>query len=95
LTTKRFFTNSGQTKNTENFPEIMRNERLNLFFPNLIDVMDIAMWELDLNYRVVAANKKAFSIKEQLLTYFSRQLKPRKNRSQTSIKTIQPAMNQS
>jgi PAS domain S-box-containing protein len=62
LTTKRFFTNSGQTKNTENFPEITRHEKLNLFFPDLIDVMDIAMWELDLNYRVVAANKKAKKI---------------------------------
>jgi len=59
---KRFFTNSGQTENTENFPEITRHERLNLLFPDLIDVMDIAMWELDLNYRVVASNKKAKKI---------------------------------
>ena len=28
-------------------------------FADLIDVMDIAMWELDLNYRVVACNQKA------------------------------------
>jgi len=62
LTIKRFFTNSGQTENTENFPEITRHERLNLLFPDLIDVMDIAMWELDLNYRVVASNKKAKKI---------------------------------
>jgi len=62
LTMKRFFTNSGQTENTENFPEITRHERLNLLFPDLIDVMDIAMWELDLNYRVVASNKKAKKI---------------------------------
>jgi len=62
LTIKRFFTNSNQTENTENFPEITRHERLNLLFPDLIDVMDIAMWELDLNYRVVASNKKAKKI---------------------------------
>jgi two-component system, cell cycle sensor histidine kinase and response regulator CckA len=61
-TTKRFFTNSGRTENKENFPEITRHERLNLLFPDLIDVMDIAMWELDLNYRVVASNKKAKKI---------------------------------
>ena len=61
-TAKRFFIDSGQTENTENFPEITRHERLNFLFPDLIDVMDIAIWELDLNYRVVASNKKAKKI---------------------------------
>jgi two-component system, cell cycle sensor histidine kinase and response regulator CckA len=35
---------------------------MNLLFSDLIDVMDIAMWELDLNYRVITSNKKAKEI---------------------------------
>lgn len=40
-------------------------------FSNLIDVMDIAMWELDMAYRVVGYNKKAAEIygKDVLETY--------------------------
>jgi len=53
---------SGQPETMENFLEIARHERLNLVFSSLIDVMDIAMWELDLNYRIVASNKKAKKI---------------------------------
>jgi two-component system, cell cycle sensor histidine kinase and response regulator CckA len=55
-------TNSGKTETTEKFSEITKHERLNLLFSDLIDVMDIAMWELDLNYRVITANKKAKEI---------------------------------
>lgn len=54
--------NSGQAQPTENFYKITQHERLNRLFPGLIDVMDIAMWELDLNYTVVASNKKAKKI---------------------------------
>ncbi len=59
---KMISTSSGQAQPTENFYKITQQERLNRFFPGLIDVMDIAMWELDLNYRVVAFNKKAKEI---------------------------------
>jgi len=31
-------------------------------FNDLVDVMDIAMWELDMNYRVIASNRKAREI---------------------------------
>lgn len=36
--------------------------RLGTLLSGLIDVMDIAMWELDLNYRVVSLNRKAEEI---------------------------------
>jgi two-component system, cell cycle sensor histidine kinase and response regulator CckA len=62
LRTETILTNSGKTEATEYFSEIKRNERLSLLFSDLIDVMDIAMWELDLNYRVVTSNKKATEI---------------------------------
>ncbi len=39
-----------------------RRDDLNTTFIDLIDVMDIAMWELDLDYRVVGYNKKAEQI---------------------------------
>jgi two-component system, cell cycle sensor histidine kinase and response regulator CckA len=38
------------------------NDRLVETFADLIDVMDIAMWELDLEYRIVACNRKARQI---------------------------------
>jgi two-component system, cell cycle sensor histidine kinase and response regulator CckA len=60
--TKTILTSSDQIKPTENFHKIAQHERLNLLFPGLIDDMDIAIWELDLNYRVVASNKKAKKI---------------------------------
>jgi two-component system, cell cycle sensor histidine kinase and response regulator CckA len=57
---KTIFTGSGKPEITEQFPGIKTgHERLKLLLSDLIDVMDIAMWELDLNYRVVASNKKA------------------------------------
>jgi two-component system, cell cycle sensor histidine kinase and response regulator CckA len=46
--------NSAYGKNSEN--------SLAGTFSNLIDVMDIAMWQLDLDYRVVGFNKKAKEI---------------------------------
>jgi two-component system, cell cycle sensor histidine kinase and response regulator CckA len=54
--------NSGKTETTKNFSEITKQERLKSLFSDLIDVMDIAMWELDLNYRVITSNKKAKEI---------------------------------
>jgi PAS domain-containing protein len=54
--------NSGQNRNPKNFSEITKHERLKSLFSDLIDVMDIAMWELDLNYRVITSNKKAKEI---------------------------------
>jgi PAS domain S-box-containing protein len=60
--TKTISTDSDQTETVKKFSEITLNERLNLLFSDLIDVMDIAMWELDLNYRVVASNKRAKEI---------------------------------
>jgi two-component system, cell cycle sensor histidine kinase and response regulator CckA len=54
--------NSGKTEITTNFSEIKKHERLTSLFSDLIDVMDIAMWELDLNYRVISSNKKAKEI---------------------------------
>jgi two-component system, cell cycle sensor histidine kinase and response regulator CckA len=59
--TKTRLTNSTH-KATQNSWKIAENQNLNLLFSNLIDVMDIAMWELDLNYRVVSSNKKAREI---------------------------------
>jgi PAS domain S-box-containing protein len=38
------------------------NPRLGDVLNDVIDVMDIAMWELDLNYRVVSCNRKARQI---------------------------------
>ncbi|MDM8542752.1 PAS domain S-box protein [Desulfococcaceae bacterium HSG9] len=45
-------------------PASKDNERPGLgdVFLDLINVMDIAMWELDMNYRVVASNRKAKEI---------------------------------
>jgi two-component system, cell cycle sensor histidine kinase and response regulator CckA len=53
-------TSSGKPEASENSPA--ENQRLKLLFSDLIDVMDIAIWEIDLNYRVVASNKKAKKI---------------------------------
>ena len=39
-----------------------KDPRLGLVFSDLIDAMDIAIWELDKDYRVVAFNKKAEKI---------------------------------
>ncbi len=38
------------------------NSRLGMLLPDLIDVIDIGMWELDMNYRVVSMNRKACEI---------------------------------
>lgn len=38
------------------------NPRIGKVLTNIIDVMDIAMWELDLDYRVVSFNRKARQI---------------------------------
>jgi two-component system, cell cycle sensor histidine kinase and response regulator CckA len=54
--------NSDKTEIPKNFSEITKHERLKSLFSDLIDVMDIAMWELDLNYRVITSNKKAKEI---------------------------------
>ncbi len=50
--------NTGSTTDTSR-PD---KSTLGTTFFNLIDVMDIAMWELDMNYRVVGYNRKAEQI---------------------------------
>lgn len=42
--------------------EKLHQDRLALVFSDIINVMDIAVWELDLNYRVVAFNSRAKKI---------------------------------
>ncbi len=53
---------SGSSGSDKRFPAILRHDGSDFMFPDFVDGMDIAVWELDLNYRVVACNKKAKKI---------------------------------
>jgi len=59
---KAILTRSFQKDPAENFQGFAEHEKLNLSFLDLFDGMDFAVWELDLNYRVVSSNKKAKKI---------------------------------
>ncbi len=58
MITKRPFWNSSSTSAEKG----VENSELSRVFTDLIEVMDIALWELDLEYRVVALNRKAKEI---------------------------------
>jgi two-component system, cell cycle sensor histidine kinase and response regulator CckA len=53
---------STQEKNRPTPSNVTRSRRMGTTLAQLVDVMDIAMWELDLEYRVVEHNEKARQI---------------------------------